>query len=623
MAIEQFGQSLLSQQRRRQQDIAKRQRRERRDVALGTLAGAIGNTFLQNKTEEFLNNEANAAARINYKKYLNRASGVIDEYKQAENFAGGVEAYLTDKRFNYLKTDAEKEMPDLINYNEGDINVELEARAKEWAAANVGNFKSAYNSALQMGTQEEFEQAIKNGYEGPTNMGEWMVRGITGMFTGKKAGSLKAGSATRRRDSMLQAGQDITVFDAALNSGWDINSSEIFNKAIEEEKIRRDEGKKTDLGPQEININIKGKPLTVIKNKYKIDYRNGTSKIVSEWDTSHAPTAAYLAMDLGGAEKVEVTQTVVKNDLGFNTTVTETKLRSRLLGDEYTIRTEEDDFGEGNTQRFVTEEDTFNVRNARNELANTTLIAAGLPPNLTGQGLSEEYFSRLLFSDGKGTTPTGEARNKRQDDLDIKTAALTRQALNLYTGDRPDQAGQQTIRTEYDPLSRRQVLEREFEPLSKLTALSMLHSFASQRTADGKMFDTNKGHSIDPNANPSVHSLDLLASFVELERTETPVNIDEDLMLNIVSEVDVDDIARMDNQRLLNLYSRFRGTSKTESLMQDELFASEKVGSKVDQTSSLIEFYIMAIGSELARRNYYREPSEYNFLELYPSSRPI
>ena len=89
MAIEQFGQSLLAGQRQKQRRVAKQQRRMQRETALGTIAGAVGNQFLKSKTEEFLNNEANSAARINYKRHLNAASSLIDEYSEAEKTKGG------------------------------------------------------------------------------------------------------------------------------------------------------------------------------------------------------------------------------------------------------------------------------------------------------------------------------------------------------------------------------------------------------------------------------------------------------------------------------------------------------------------------------------------------------
>jgi hypothetical protein len=599
MAIEQFGQSLLSQQRTRQQDIAKRQRRESRDVALGTLVGGIGDAYLKSKAENFLNNEANQAAKNNYKKYVNRASSVIDEYNKAVNFAGGEEAYLTDKRFNFLKLDAQKEMPDLINYNEGDINIELEAQAKEWAAANVGNFKEAYNSALQMGTQEEFEQALKSGYTGPANMADFLVSGIAGIFTGKKASNLKAASATRRRDAMIEAGKQIAAFDSAINAGWDVNSAEIFNKAIEEERIRKDEGIKTDKELPPTTITLQDKDITIKEKEVITKYRNGRTVTTREPDLTDPVTKDYYDKLYKTSQPIKSESETTANSLGFNVIKNTVISKDPLFGIETQVTTVEYDFGTGSKgiARFVTDEDKAIVRDNRNNLSGVYLTAPGIPDNTTALGIAEEYFGQMLISpDGKGSTPTTDSIKKRVDDLDTGVAVFTRAGLNLYMGDK---SGEERVET----------LSNEFDALSRLTQLSMIHSFASQRAADGKLFNAAKGHTLDINTEPTEYSLDLIASFVELERTENPVRIDSDLMNNIVAEVNVEDIVKMDNEQLENLYSRLRGTTSTQRMFEEELFDIEKVGSEANMALSQIAFYTMTIGQEIQnRRNRLQRP---------------
>ena len=86
MAIEQFGESLLSSQRARQEKLASQQRKqERKEVLIGLgVKGAmsLANTALKDKAESFLQNEKVLAARSQYKAGINTASTILDEQKK-------------------------------------------------------------------------------------------------------------------------------------------------------------------------------------------------------------------------------------------------------------------------------------------------------------------------------------------------------------------------------------------------------------------------------------------------------------------------------------------------------------------------------------------------------------
>jgi hypothetical protein len=73
-------------------------------------------------------------------------------------------------------------------------------------------------------------------------------------------------------------------------------------------------------------------------------------------------------------------------------------------------------------------------------------------------------------------------------------------------------------------------------------------------------------------------------------------------MNNIVAEVNVEDIVKMDDEQLENLYSRLRGTTSTQRMFEDELFDIEKVGSDANMALSQIAFYTMTIGQEIQNR---------------------
>lgn len=94
MAIEQYGESLLSDVRQRRDKQAKQFRREQEQTALGSLALGmgvqIGNSYLRNKAQNFLNKEDTLKKRLEFKNLTRSAEARIAERaayeKQGENY---------------------------------------------------------------------------------------------------------------------------------------------------------------------------------------------------------------------------------------------------------------------------------------------------------------------------------------------------------------------------------------------------------------------------------------------------------------------------------------------------------------------------------------------------------
>jgi hypothetical protein len=103
MAIEQFGESLLSQKRKRDEDQARKlRRREERNALLG-LAGTVGiglyRQNLKNKQQDFLNNQAVLDAKLQARLGNQAAAQYTEEYNKTQSYAGGERAYYRD---NYM-----------------------------------------------------------------------------------------------------------------------------------------------------------------------------------------------------------------------------------------------------------------------------------------------------------------------------------------------------------------------------------------------------------------------------------------------------------------------------------------------------------------------------------------
>jgi hypothetical protein len=100
MAIEQFGESLLSQKRKRDEDQARKlRRREERNALLG-LAGTVGiglyRQNLKNKQQDFLNNQAVLDAKLQARLGNQAAAQYTEEYNKTQSYAGGERAYYRD-----------------------------------------------------------------------------------------------------------------------------------------------------------------------------------------------------------------------------------------------------------------------------------------------------------------------------------------------------------------------------------------------------------------------------------------------------------------------------------------------------------------------------------------------
>lgn len=552
MAIEQFGQSLLSQQRRRQQDIAKRQRRERRDVALGTLAGAIGNTYLQNQAEAFLNNEANAAARINYKKHLNAASTIIDDYTEATKTAGGVRQYLINKRANFLQQDAETEWADKIGeYSQGDLNKYYQQEAAAWADANIDNFKSAYNSALEMGTMEEFETAISKGYEGPANMADLLVRGVTGFFKGKSPTNARASVANKQRDSMLQAGKNIEAFNAAINNGWDIDSAEKLQAAVDREAIKKKERKFVSSEDVTQNISSYGGTYTVTLVKTTYQEPDGSLKTELTYKEDDEQTKEYLdfireAKDTDGI--VTSGNPVTTKREGYDERVTEYKIKDRL-GNEKSFFNVEILMGEGpmGVAQKVTDADRDFVRKALTDQSIENMYINQNYQDATISAVAEAFVNQLQVD---GQQPSQEQVNKAMESLIDSVAVDGRQFLNMFGPE--------------DGQARLDLYNQYGADILKLTSNASLTRMGSKMDLKSNTFVSGKGHTLNFNDPHSV-ALDFLASYISLDSTASnKVSIPKKMFENIIKAVDTDRIITSEDLPYLqNIYNRLSAVTET------------------------------------------------------------
>ena len=147
MAIEQFGESLLSSQRARQEKLASQQRKqERKEVLIGLgVKGAmsLANTALKDKAESFLQNEKVLAARSQYKAGINTASTILDEQRKIAE--SGQSAY---------------------QYFEKQIRPSYEEKALEYAPLEVSGDERLFDQFITTNLKPLVEQRVEQHNEG-------------------------------------------------------------------------------------------------------------------------------------------------------------------------------------------------------------------------------------------------------------------------------------------------------------------------------------------------------------------------------------------------------------------------------------------------------------------------
>jgi hypothetical protein len=184
MAIEEFGESLLSNVREQNERLARKERKREEKYAtygLGlNLAKTMGNQILAEKTQDFLSNEKIISARTNQNKAITFANTFIQEQNAIGNKDIGV--YFYDK----IKPQVEAELQittspgqraNISKYN-ALVDKTTKERAKKASAAHL----QGYELATKIAKEEDFENVIAMN---PTTMQGWLTGSLRRAFSNK------------------------------------------------------------------------------------------------------------------------------------------------------------------------------------------------------------------------------------------------------------------------------------------------------------------------------------------------------------------------------------------------------------------------------------------------------
>ena len=193
MAIEQFGESLLSSQRARQEKLASQQRKqERKEVLIGLgVKGAmsLANTALKDKAESFLQNEKVLAARSQYKAGINTASTILDEQKKIAESGKSAYQYFEEQIRPLYKEKAMEYAPPEVSGDERLFDQFLSTNLKSIVEQRVEQHNEGLKIAGTMGDMATFDAELLKKVKSarPVNIVDYASRAALNFFKGKSS----------------------------------------------------------------------------------------------------------------------------------------------------------------------------------------------------------------------------------------------------------------------------------------------------------------------------------------------------------------------------------------------------------------------------------------------------
>jgi hypothetical protein len=193
MAIEQFGESLLSSQQARQEKLASQQRKqERKEVLIGLgVKGAmsLANTALKDKAESFLQNEKVLAARSQYKAGINTASTILDEQKKIAESGQSAYQYFEEQLRPWYKEKALEYAPPEISGDERLFEQFLSTNLKSIVEQRVEQHNTGVQLAGRMEDISTFDADLLKKVKSarPVNIVDYASRAALNFFKGKSS----------------------------------------------------------------------------------------------------------------------------------------------------------------------------------------------------------------------------------------------------------------------------------------------------------------------------------------------------------------------------------------------------------------------------------------------------
>ena len=192
MAIDQFGESLLTDIRKRRQQEARRLRkREERDALIGLglgLATKIGNEALAQKTNNFLSQQSVWDADLAQKQARQNASEILDIQSKIQASGGDEVSWAVQNMGTDFETKIARNLDDEYTGEAGPYREWLASKVQAMATDWVTNeYKPALTLAEKIASEDDYEAmvALNASRARPANLGSFITRSAANLLGGK------------------------------------------------------------------------------------------------------------------------------------------------------------------------------------------------------------------------------------------------------------------------------------------------------------------------------------------------------------------------------------------------------------------------------------------------------
>lgn len=238
MAIEEFGESLLAQQRGQMREQRKRIEKAQKQgqlIDLATMGVKIGNKFLAEKTNNFLNSEAILAEKAQYRSAANNANALFKEQEAIE--ASGLSA--EDYFFKTYRDPFEQRAREVVPFEQvgeaGAYNEVISREARKFAEQRAEAHREGLTYAERVVDEEDFEAMLNlNARKArPTNVFGALSQGAQRMFKDKTKDEFDREALAAIRNSDMAANlEQMNQFEKRYEKTKDVVGSYDFAKLV-------------------------------------------------------------------------------------------------------------------------------------------------------------------------------------------------------------------------------------------------------------------------------------------------------------------------------------------------------------------------------------------------------
>lgn len=283
MSIEQFGESLLGDiRKRREQESRRLRKQEERQALMGLgigLAAKIGNERLASKTQDFLKKEPFLLGQQAQKTALGYTSQ-LNSYRSAIQQGG--EGYSSGDTIGYAMTQFKPEFEarakeelantytgDLTTYN-AKVRQETRRMAEEWAR----DYDKAISLADEVLDKDSYSAMVKLSATKakPTNMGDYITRGISSLFGGKSQEEFEEEAFEAITDEMEDA-EELNTFMKTFKTFGDMVRAYQFTKQVFPEAA---------FGPNKTTQVTETPDVQVLDNKIFVGRKVKTTNLITK-----------------------------------------------------------------------------------------------------------------------------------------------------------------------------------------------------------------------------------------------------------------------------------------------------------------------------------------------------